>query len=398
MTPLFRADQIGSLIRPAFLLEERGSLGFYDSKLSEDQAAATSASIKYAVQEQLKLGVRPITSGEYERTIFFSGLFENLQGMTVRDDLRIPQDFRPNLPTFIGLAKMGYNHFSAVPATGKIMFTDSAYLPAWEMIKKAVPQERWKDCKMSIPSISWQHMYLANGTAFALGVYASDKDYFLDLAAAFRSEIQALYDAGLRSIQVDDPNLTFFVTKGFREGLRGDGIDPEALLDLYIWAHNQVLRDLPPDLHVGIHLCRGNMPGQPSFAKGSYERIAAKVFPKLNYHTFYLEFDDPRVSGHFDPLRFVPQGKNVVLGLVSTKVADLENKEALIKRVYEAAEVMAKAQRRDVSEVLADSLAVSPQCGFASFSINQGVTTEDRMWKKLVLVRDVARSIWKDAV
>ncbi|KAK1623117.1 hypothetical protein BDP81DRAFT_505976 [Colletotrichum phormii] len=265
------------------------------------------------------------------------------------------------------------------------------------MIKKTLPQERWKDCKMSIPSISWQHMYLANGTAFSPGVYTSDKDYFIDLAAAFRSEIQALYDAGLRSIQVDDPNLTFFVTKDFREGLRGDGVDPEALLDLYIWAHNQVLRDLPADLHMGIHLCRGNMPGQPSFAKGSYEKIAAKVFPKLNYQTFYLEFDDPRVSGHFEPLRFVPQGKNVVLGLVSTKVADLDNKDALV-RVYEAAEVMAKGQRRNVSDVLADSLAVSPQCGRASFIINHDVATEDRMWEKLVLVRDVARSIWEDAV
>ncbi|WQF85582.1 Putative cobalamin-independent methionine synthase MetE/archaeal, UROD/MetE-like superfamily [Colletotrichum destructivum] len=398
MAPLFRADQVGSLIRPDFLLEDRASLGFYADKLSADQAVATSAAVAHAAQKQLDLDIRPITSGEYERTIFFGGFFENLEGMEVRQDLRIPQDFRPDLPNVTGLAKMGLKHFAAVVATGKIKHVSSAYLPAWEMIKKTVPEEYWKDCKMSIPSITWQHMYLAKGTAFTPGTYASDQDYFLDLAAAFRAELKALYDAGLRSVQVDDPNLTFFIVEQFREGLRGDGIDPDSLMELYIWAHNQALEGLPLDMHVGIHLCRGNMPDGPSFAEGSYEKIARHVFPKLNYATFYLEFDDPRISGHFEPLRFVPQGKNVVLGLVSTKIAELEDKEALVQRIHEAAEAMAKGQGRAVSDVLADSLAVSPQCGFASHSINKGVATEERMWEKLVLVRDVARSVWKDAI
>ncbi|KAF6805655.1 hypothetical protein CMUS01_14568 [Colletotrichum musicola] len=398
MSPPFRAEQVGSLIRPASLLKELSSLGFYSDNLSVDQAAATSAAIAYAAQKQLDLSIRPITSGEYERTIFFGGFFENLQGMEVRPDLRIPQDFRPALPNMTGLAKMGLNHFAAVVATGKIKHVTSAYLPAWEMIKRAVPQEHWKDCKMAIPSISWQHMYLAKGTAFSPWVYASDRDYFLDLAAAYRAELKALYDAGLRSIQIDDPNLTFFIMEAFREGLRGDGIEPDSLLDLYIWAHNEVLRGLPADLHVGVHLCRGNMPGGPSFASGSYEKIASRVFPQLNYSTFYLEFDDPRISGHFEPLRYVPRGKNVVLGLVSTKVAELENKEALVKRIHEAAEAMAKGQRRNPAEVLKDSLAISPQCGFASHNVNKGVATEERMWEKLVLLRDVARLVWDDAV
>ncbi|GJD00266.1 methionine vitamin-b12 [Colletotrichum higginsianum] len=197
MAPLFRADQVGSLIRPDFLLEDRASLGFYADKLSADQA--------------------------YERTIFFGGFFENLEGMEVRQDLRIPQDFRPGLPNVTGLAKMGLQHFAAVVATGKIKHVSSAYLPAWEMIKKSVPEEYWKDCKMSIPSITWQHMYLAKGTAFTPGTYASDQEYFLDLAAAFRAELKALYDAGLRSVQVDDPNLTFFIVEQFREGLGATG-------------------------------------------------------------------------------------------------------------------------------------------------------------------------------
>ncbi|KAL0930641.1 methionine vitamin-b12 [Colletotrichum truncatum] len=397
MSPPFRAEQVGSLIRPASLLEKRASLGFYSDELSQEQAAATSAAIAHAAKKQLDLSIRPITSGEYERTIFFDGFFENLKGMEVRPDLRIPQDFRPGLPNITGLAKMGLNHFAAVIATGKIQHVASAYLPAWEMIKKAVPQEHWKDCKMAIPSISWQHMYLAKGRAFAPGVYASDREYFLDLASAYRAELRVLYDSGLRSVQIDDPNLAFFIVEEFREGLRADGIGPESLLDLYIWAHNECLRDLQSDLHVGIHLCRGNMPNSPSFAQGSYEKIASQVFPKLNYATFYLEFDDPRISGSFEPLRFIPQGKNVVLGLVSTKTAELEDKEALIKRVHEAAEIMAQGQKRSAAEVLEDSLAVSPQCGFASHNINKGVATEERMWEKLVLVRDVARALWSDA-
>ncbi|GJC78555.1 uncharacterized protein ColLi_01393 [Colletotrichum liriopes] len=398
MAPLFRADQVGSLIRPDFLLEDRASLGFYADKLSDKQLTITSAAIAHAAQKQLELDIRPITSGEYERTIFFGGFFESLEGMEVRQDLRVPQDFRPNLPNLTGLAKMGVERFAAVLATGRIRHTSSAYLPAWEMLKKTMPEEHWKTCKISIPSITWQHMYLAKGTAFTPDTYASDRDYFLDLAAAFRAELLVLYDAGLRSVQVDDPNLTFFIVEHFREGLRSDGIDPDALLDFYIWAHNQALQDLPVDMHVGVHLCRGNMPNTPSFAEGSYEKIAELVFPKLNYTTFYLEFDDPRVSGHFQPLRFVPQGKNVVLGLVSTKIAELEDKEFLVRRVHEAAEAMAKGQNREVADVLADSLAISPQCGFASHSINKGVATEERMWEKLVLVRDVARSIWKDAI
>ncbi|KAJ0275546.1 hypothetical protein Brms1b_011749 [Colletotrichum noveboracense] len=398
MAPPFRSEQVGSLIRPASLLESQSSMGFYSDKLSKSQAAATASAIAYAAKKQLELSIRPITSGEYERTIFFSGFFETLQGMEVRQDLRIPQDFRTGMPNITGLANMGLNHFAAVIATGKIKHITSAYLPAWEMIKKAVPKEHWKDCKMAIPSISWQHMYLVRGTAFAPGVYSSDREYFLDLAKAYRAELIILYDAGLRSVQIDDPNLTFFIVEDFREGLRGDGIDPDSLLDLYIWAHNEAIKNLPTDLHIGVHLCRGNIPGGPSFAEGSYEKIASQVFPKLNYATFYLEFDDPRISGHFEPLRFVPRGKNVVLGLVSTKVAELEDKDALINRVHQAADAIATGQGRSASEVLEDSLAVSPQCGFASHNINRGVATEERMWEKLVLVRDVARALWSDAV
>lgn len=371
-------------------------MDFYSNSSSTDQVAITTEVIAHAVRKQLDLFIRPITSGEYERTIFFDGFFEKLDGMEVRNTLRIPTDFRPGLPNMVSLEKAGLEHFPAVVAVGEIKHTASAYLDTWEMIKSAVPAEQWKDCKMCIPSITLQHMYLAKDTAYSPNTYSSDKQYFLSLAAAFRTELRALYEAGLRSVQVDDPNLTFFIAEGFREGLRQDGIDPDELLELYIWAHNEAVKDLPVDLDIAVHLCRGNIPG--GYAEGSYEKIAEHVFTKLNYSTFYLEFDNPRLSGGFEPLRYIPCGKNVVLGLVSTKVAELEDLDGLVKRVHEAAQVIAKGQGRDASDVLIDSLGVSPQCGFASHHMNKGVATEERMWEKLVLVRDLARTLWSDAV
>ncbi|TEA17366.1 Uncharacterized protein C8034_v012422 [Colletotrichum sidae] len=318
--------------------------------------------------------------------------------MEVFSELSVPHDFRPYFPTILAFSKMGLNHASAVVATSKIKHVKPVYLPTWEMIKKIVPQKHWKDCKMTIPSISWLHMWLPKGKAWSSGVYASDREYFDDLASAYRAELKALYDAGLRSVQVDDPNLTFFISDEFREGLQGDGIEPDVLLDLYIWAHNEAIKDVPADMHIGVHLCRGNNPHGPSYAQGSYEKIASRLFPRLNYATYFLEFDNPEVSGHFGPLRHVPKGKNVVLGVVSTKIAELEGKEALMRRVRDAAEAMAQGQGRSAEEVLQDSLAVSPQCGFASHHVSRGVETEERMWEKLVLVRDVARALWDDAI
>lgn len=130
---------------------------------------------------------------------------------------------------------------------------------------------------------------MAVGTSYRKSAYTSDREYFQDLAQAYRAEFQTLYDAGLRSIQIDDPNLLFFVTDEFRAGCEIDGIDPDVMLDEYIWAHNQCLIAKPADLHVGLHLCRGNMAGSNHIISGSYERIAKKMFTDLAYDTYYLE-------------------------------------------------------------------------------------------------------------
>jgi methionine synthase II (cobalamin-independent) len=339
MAPRVRADQVGSLIRPKALLEAYGSADANPGNL----VAATDDAIANVAQKQLGLHIRSVTTGEYERLSFFTGFFEKLQGMELRSDLRLPEDFRRDLPIITTLQGFGLKTLSSVVTSGKIKHVAPVFLNGWETLKKAVPQEQWKYCKISIPSITWEHFRLANGTAFMPEAYQSDREYFIDLAAAYRTELKILYDAGLRSVQIDEPQITYFIQDEFLEGIRKDGIDPTELLDLYIWALNLVVEDRPDDLHVGIHLCRGNMPGAKGFLNGSYEKIAEKLLNGLNYDTFYLEFDDAR-SGDFEPLRFLPQGKNMTLGLVSTKTPELENLEELKKRVHEAAQVIATAQ------------------------------------------------------
>jgi methionine synthase II (cobalamin-independent) len=242
-------------------------------------------------------------------------------------------------------------------------------------------------------------MQLADGTAYTLTAYTSSIDYFADLSLAYRAEIEALYLAGLRSIQIDDPNLTFFLDSSFLSGCETDRVDPNELLEMYIQAHNACLSYHPKDLHIGIHLCRGNMSSSTHVTTGSYEAIAKRIFTQLKYDTFYLEYDDPHRSGGFEPLRYLPVGKNVVLGVVSTKMPELEDLDILVRRVESAADVIAEAQGRTREVVLKEVLGVSPQCGFASMSIGGGKGMDmERMWEKLVLVRELAKKIWGNKV
>jgi methionine synthase II (cobalamin-independent) len=399
MIPPFRAEHIGSLMRPAAFLAKRDaeSTALYDEDVSEELKAETQIAITKVVQQQLDRGVRPLTTGEFERERFYSGFWEKLGGFSVVD-LPVPDGFRTGMPSVVFVHRAGFKSQRAIIATGKIRRTQPVLMEGWAYLQHAVAPDHWKDCKITIPAPTWQQMQLPAGKAYSPGVYDSDREYFEDLAEAYRQEIQDLYDAGLRHIQLDAPNLTFFVVDDFREAMRNDGVDPDELLDLHIWAINECLRGLPEDLRVGIHLCRGNMPGSRGVLSGSYEPIAEKVLKGLNLQTFYLEFDDER-SGGFEPLRFLPVGKHVVLGLVSTKRPKLESLDVLEDRVRQAADTIAKGQGRTSEQVLQDSLAVSSQCGYSSMQVAGSImVSESKMWAKLELVRDLSREIWKDAV
>lgn len=406
MAPLFRADQVGSLLRPASLLELRAqhnlTASYDDITSNPDVEQATRAAITSVIQAQVHQSIYPITTGELERAIFYGGFFETLQGLATIPDLPVPAAFRTKFPTMAVLQNAGVTTRPGLVAVGRIRWTKSAYGDSWDLLKRAVPDASyWPKCKVTMPSPTYQHMQLKQGAAYAAASgYASDAEYFADLAAAYRAELRSLYEAGCRNVQFDDPNMTFFVMDEFLEGCRLDGIDPDELMEEYIRVHNACIAERPGDMHVGMHLCRGNMwntVSKKGAGAGSYERIADRMFTGLNYDTFYLEYDDER-SGDFEPLRFLPKGKNVVLGVVSTKRAELEDIEQLVRRVKEAAAVIAKAQGRSVEEVMDDSLAVSPQCGFASQHQGGGAgMTEEKQWQKLGLVRNLARKLWKDA-
>lgn len=204
MPPQFRAEQIGSLLRPAELLkthESSDSNSPYRSEITRETRAVIRDAIASAVQKQLDLSIRPLTSGEYERHIFYGGFFEKLQGFEVIPQLDIPDGFRTRFPTITQLAKLGVKTRPGVVTTGKIKHVKSAYLEEWETLKSILPARTWRECKITIPSPTWQHMQLRLGTAYSSSAYNSNKGYFTDLATAFAAEMHTLYDAGLRSIQ-----------------------------------------------------------------------------------------------------------------------------------------------------------------------------------------------------
>ncbi|KAK7749187.1 hypothetical protein SLS62_008368 [Diatrype stigma] len=400
MAPPFRFDHIGSLLRPQSLLDARSSLSapsqMYSLEIPDAVKKAEAEAIRDVVRLQVEKGVRPITDGEYARHIYYGGFFEKLSGFEVRPDLPIPDAFRTDFPTTTGLAKMGATTRAAVVCTGKIEYKASPYLQEWLQLRDSLPSvDLQREAKFTMPSPNYQHIQLKPGTAWTAGSgYTSDEAYFADLARCYAAEMRTLYDAGLRNLQVDDPHLTYFCSSQFLDGCRrGDGTDTDALLDLYLGAHRQLLADRPAGLHVGMHLCRGNMAGSTHWVSGSYEAIARKLFRETDYDTYYLEFDDLERAGGFEPLRFLPRGKNVVLGLVSTKTAALEDRADLKAKIAAAARVVAEAQGVGLDEAL-DCLALSPQCGFSSSSIAGGKgMTEELMWAKLELVRDVAREV-----
>ncbi|OTB03600.1 hypothetical protein M426DRAFT_321521 [Hypoxylon sp. CI-4A] len=400
MAPPFRADHIGSLLRPQSLLEARSSLAspskMYSLEIPQSVKDAENQAIREVVQTQLQKGIRPITDGEYARHIYYGGFFEKLSGFQVKPDLPIPDAFRTDFPTTTGLANMGAKTRAVVICTGKIEYKNSPYLPEWLELRENLPADLWREAKFTIPAPNYQHIQLKPGTAWTKeSGYTSDEEYFGDLARCYAAELQTLHDAGLRNIQVDDPHLTYFCSSQFVEGCRKDGTDVDALLDLYARTHNKLLAGKPAGLHAGMHLCRGNMAGSTHWVSGSYEKIAHKLFGETDYQTYYLEFDDLERAGGFEPLRFLPRGKNVVLGLVSTKTPELEDPKTVKEKIYAAADVIASAQGVSRDEAL-DSLAISPQCGFSSSSLAGGVgVTMERMWEKLQLVRDIAQEVWK---
>ncbi|KAI0392259.1 5-methyltetrahydropteroyltriglutamate-homocysteine methyltransferase [Xylariaceae sp. FL0594] len=410
MAPPFRAEHLGSLLRPEDLLAIRASVREQKKKNTNNNkkllAATERAAVRDVVALQKALGYRAVTSGEFTRTRFWGLMWDELEGTAQLRDADAAM-FRPYHPDVVSLIEKDGHVMpgESVVAGAKLRHDPGksvSNLHELRLVQEALGEERreeWKDIKLTMITPAWFHMRYKRGRAYAPGAYESDAEYFADVAAAYRAELAMLYAAGLRNVQFDDPGLAYFCSDEFRRGWEADpdnaGTTVEDLLDSYIALYNDCVRDAPGggDMHFGIHLCRGNFIGGRHFASGAYDVIAKKLFQTLDVQTFYLEYDTERAGG-FEPLRHLPRGKNVVIGAVSTKVRELEDKEVVKKRLYEAAGYIAEGRGDgETREEALKSVSVSPQCGFSTHETGYPLSLEDQR-KKLALVRQIADEVW----
>lgn len=364
--PPFRAEHIGSLLRPPELMRERARF----AKGEIDQvtlAAAEDRAIVEAMRLQERLGFKFVTDGEFRRRSyhsFFYGALGKLRIDTIGGADAVGASGaggRSAQPTAIVGSRVQWTH----PINGP----DASFLKAHSN----------RSAKITIPGPCALH-FRGGDAAVMASAYRDRDQFWSDTVDAFARELHALAAAGCRYVQIDETAFAKFGDAAVQATLAARGDDWSALIDKYIDITNRVLRAAPKGMHIGMHLCRGNRGGH-WHAEGSYEEVAERLFNALAVRFYFLEYDTPR-AGSFMPLRFVPKHKSVVLGLVSTKVPELEDKAALERRVEEATKFVAL-----------DRLAVSPQCGFASLDTGNPLTIEAQT-RKLALVCDLARDIW----
>jgi 5-methyltetrahydropteroyltriglutamate--homocysteine methyltransferase len=368
VTPPFRADHVGSFLRPRELLDARercarGQLSRAALREVED------AAIREVVRMQEGLGLSGITDGEFRRTYFHIDFLEQLAGVETRGGIqarfrsaRGEVDFAPPV----------------MHVTGPVRHQRPIQVADFQFLKAATRRTP----KVTIPSPTMLH-FRGGREAISREAYPDLEAFFADVAAAYRAEIRALGDAGCRYLQLDDTNLAYLCDERMRQGARQRGDDPSELPRRYARLINSAISGRPPGMAVCVHLCRGNF--QSAWvAEGGYEPVAEVLFNDLAVDGYFLEYDDAR-SGDFAPLRFVPRGKVVVLGLVTTKLDRLEEKGDLERRIDEAARILPLEQ-----------LCLSPQCGFSS-TVHGNQIAREAQAAKLRLVVETAREVWGEA-
>jgi 5-methyltetrahydropteroyltriglutamate--homocysteine methyltransferase len=366
--PVFRADQVGSLLRPPALSAARaaraeGRLGAADLRRAED------AAIREAVAMQEGLGFRVVTDGEFRRENWWIDFVSRIAGVEIRpgetksftrgDD----HDFRYVPLNVVTVGRLG---------GGGITAADYASLAGMTA----------RTAKITLPSPTRMHFH-GGRDAVSASAYPDIEAFFADVVALYRAEIAALEALGCRYIQIDDPLLTYFISDDMRAEVTAAGEDPDRRLARYIRLVNDCVSARRAGTRVGVHICRGNS-RSGWLVEGGYARIAEQVFGSLAVDSLFLEYDDAR-SGDFEPLAFVPKDRFVVLGLVTTKFPALERMDDLRRRVDEAARF-----------VPMENLAISPQCGFAS-TADGNLISHDVQAAKLRLVVETAQAIWGTA-
>jgi methionine synthase II (cobalamin-independent) len=367
-TPPFRADHVGSLLRPPELLRARedAAAGCIDA---EALRAAEDEAIRGAVRLQRDVGLEAVTDGEFRRTSWHMDFIYGLDGISTADD-KVRVSFHN---------EQGDLEFTAAAlhVNGRIGLSETVFGDAFSFLQGcadgAVP-------KLTIPSPSMVH-WRGGRAAIDEGVYPELDGFWSDLTAAYREEVRRLADLGCTYLQLDDTSLAYLNDPEQRRHAASIGGDPDAQHVEYIRHINEALADRPAGLSVATHMCRGNFRSS-WVAEGDYEHVAEALFHELEVDGYFMEWDDER-SGGFEPLRLLPEGpKQVVLGLVTTKRGALESKDELKRRIDEAS--------RHVS---LDQLCLSPQCGFSS-TVDGNALTEDEQRAKLALVVEVADEVW----
>jgi 5-methyltetrahydropteroyltriglutamate--homocysteine methyltransferase len=366
-TPPFRADHVGSLLRPQELLAARqkhaeGALSDAALRALEDQH------IRDVVKLQEDAGLLSITDGEFRRAIFHVDFLKRIGGVTV-SAAQYRVKFRGEgkeidfAPPVLGVSSR------LVRPRGGVAIDDFRFLKS---VTKRTP-------KLCIPSPSMLHFRGGRGSVDK-AAYPEIEGFFADLARIYREEVADLARAGCTYLQLDDTNLAYLCDPEHRERARAIGEDPAKLPSVYAKLISESVKDRPENMTAAIHLCRGNF-RSAWVAEGSYEAVAETLFNEIAVDAFFLEYDDER-SGGFEPLRFVPKGKLVVLGLVTSKRGALESKDELKRRIDEAARFMPL-----------DALALSPQCGFSSSEHGNDLSVQEQI-DKLRLVVETAQEVW----
>lgn len=356
-----RAETVGSFLRPAALLQARKEFSEGRSSATALRAAEEHA-IRDVVRLQEELGFRLVTDGEFRRENWWIDFVSAIQGVEIVEGSQATSFDKNYVPKHVRTV-------DRLVVSKPILTADYRFLAG--ITRQAA--------KVTMPSPTRMHFH-GGRSAVSAAAYPDIEEFFSDVARIYQAEIASLEQAGCRHIQIDDPLLTYFLSDKLRDEIAAEGDDPDRLLLAYLELLNRCIEKRKPTTTVAIHLCRGNARSQ-WMIEGGYDSIAERCFSLLEVDRYLLEFDDPR-SGPFAPLRFMPRDKCVVLGLITTKRPQLEDKKTVLRRIDEATRY-----------VELERLAISPQCGFASVVEGNEITASDQR-AKLELVVSIARQVW----
>jgi 5-methyltetrahydropteroyltriglutamate--homocysteine methyltransferase len=368
IAPPFRADHVGSLLRPSALLAMRDCYKRRECS-AEELRLAEDAAIQDVVKFQEDVGLRSVTDGEFRRTYFHIDFLTQLRGVVEKGGIAV-KFHKANGDIDYAPPVMHVN--APVEHVTPIQCRD------FEFLRATTTQTP----KVTIPSPTMLH-FRGGREAISKEAYPDLDQFYEDVAKAYAAELRSLGEAGCTYVQLDDTNLAYLCDERQRASARQRGLDPDELPRSYARLINAAIADRPPQMTVCVHLCRGNFRSSWA-AEGGYEPVAEVLFNELAVDAYFLEYDDAR-SGDFAPLRYVPANKTVVLGLVTTKVGSLESKDHIKRRIEEAGRYL------DLQQA-----CLSPQCGFSSTVHGNDLATEMQA-AKLRLVVEIAREVWGDA-